>query len=283
MTKFISALIAGFIVTGFAAPSFGADTPEDNYIATRDAAIAELKAADKAGTVDDATRKKEEDVRAALEQQVRAILGPVAIKGMSGAGKLNVETLFDGDIGAGTLDGLRFASDDDKTQVIVTTDGLARRWLIGHSTWWGEQNLNVPKDLAAAVASEPFYTQAMSSDAAVSKYAQIPLAKPVGATLVYALLAARSQDQAPPKADEVFVVVAHGGKVYVASTNASAPIGPMPACEALRRGAVEKPQEEQEKAEAAFLRCFAERAPKDKRFASAIKDAQALVSRLPLR
>ena len=48
---------------------------------------------------------------------------------MSGAGKLNLDTLIEGDQGFGLLDGLVYGAGDAKTRVIVTTDGLLRRWL----------------------------------------------------------------------------------------------------------------------------------------------------------
>ncbi|HWC92086.1 MAG TPA: hypothetical protein VG475_03095, partial [Pseudolabrys sp.] len=66
-------------------PASRAATPEESYIATRDAAIARLKAAvaaEQRGPMDgygDAIVAEEKRAREALEQQMRAIVGPVPL------------------------------------------------------------------------------------------------------------------------------------------------------------------------------------------------------------
>ena len=62
---------------------------------------------------------------------MRAIVGPVEIKGL-GAGKLSLGSLYEGDLGFGSLDGLLFASEDYKTAIVVTTRSLFMRWLRAH-------------------------------------------------------------------------------------------------------------------------------------------------------
>lgn len=274
------AVLAAFCVTAALASHAPAATPEDEYIAARDAAIATEKAAP-AGDIDEATRKREETARADLTGRLKTIIGPVAVKGLDGPARLNIETLFEGDQGFGTLDGLVFGAVDGPVQVIVTTEGLLQRWLVAHQHWWGDKSPSMPQTLAAAAATDAFYTQAISTDAAVTKFVALPIKKPEQATFAFAMLAARSQDSVPGRADEVFVIAAYGGRVYLAYSKASAAIGPIASCERIRRAAQTKSDEEQVKGERDFLRCFAERAPREEAFGAALKDAQDMLGRLP--
>ena len=134
-------------------PLASAASPEAACIIARDAAIAKIKAMDKANTDkantdkakpassngdDSALLAAEEKARKGLEVQMRAILGPVAIKGLEGEGAINLDTLIEGDEDFGLLDGMVYGPIDAKTRVIVTTDGLLRRWLHQHKDWWGK-------------------------------------------------------------------------------------------------------------------------------------------------
>ena len=70
--------------------------------------------------------------------------------------------------------------------------------------------------MGTALRDESFYTQAISTDAAVVKFNELPIAKPASATSAFAMLAGRTQDSTPNAADEVFVAALANGKVYVA-------------------------------------------------------------------
>lgn len=115
-----------------------AATLEDAYIAARDAAIVKIKAAEdakKRGPMDgtgDRILADEAQAQAELEKQMRAIIGPIVIKGMTGEAKLNLDSLSEGDEGFGILDGMVYGGLDAKTRVIVATDSLFRRWLKQH-------------------------------------------------------------------------------------------------------------------------------------------------------
>jgi hypothetical protein len=43
-------------------------------------------------------------------------------------------------------------------------------WLRAHKDWWDKGLKNVPQQIAAALDDESFYTQAMSTDAAVVNF-----------------------------------------------------------------------------------------------------------------
>jgi hypothetical protein len=305
-------LIAAFVSAG-AAPT--ETSPEDRYVALRDAAIETLKSIYGAGNIDDAGTKAENLARADLEAQMRAILGPLSYAGF-GPGKLNLDTLSEGDEGFGMLDGLRFDATvgksgapaggkdaagnyvEPRAHIIVTTQTMLARWLHAHKDWWNKGIKNVPPQIAAALQDETFYTQAITTDAAVVKFNDLPIAKPVSATLAYAMLAGRTQSEIPDAADQVFVSALANGKVYVAYGSIEPKVH-IPACDAIRTDYNKRSEDAydalrqnridektydklgnlRQQGEVAFKRCFTERAPKQSAFGEALKQAQALLDR----
>ena len=182
---------------------------------------------------------------------------------------------------------------DAKTRVIVTTDGLFRHWLQDHKNWADNQ---LPQDPRAAVKAQDFYSQAVLTDAAILHYADIAITAPPRTVFAYAMLAARTQDAVPAKADEIFVALSRGGRVFVANTKEFKAVGPIPACDTIRNDLAKKAADAaksndpaaQDKAEALsarsdaeFLKCFAEKAPQQAGFPAAVTAAQALIDRLP--
>ena len=286
--------MAAFIVTAAAAA-----TPEETYWAARDAAIAKVKAATAAepknptGSDDDKVIALDNRELAGLEKQLRAIVGAVAIKGLDGKSAINLDTLNDGDEDFGLLDGMVYGGLDAKTRVIVTTDGLFRRWLQQHKNWTDN---GLPQDAAAAIKDQDFYSQAVLTDAAIVHYADLPITAPPGAGFAYAMLAARTQSDLPGKADEIFIALSQGGRVFVANTKEFNAVGPIAACEAIRNdlektaadaanandpAAQDKADALSAQSDAEFLKCFAERAPQQAGFAAAVTAAQTLLDRLP--
>lgn len=290
-----------------------AATPEDRYIAARDAAIAKIsKLYD--GKKDDEAAKAEKTADADLLAQMKAILAEPDRKGF-GPAKLNLDAYSQGDEGFGLLDGLRFdaltgengekagANGADgkyvepKAHIIVTTQTLFERWLRGHKDWWGKKIKNVPQQMAAALRDEAFYTQAIPTDAAVVSFNELPIAKPASATSASALLGGRTQDSAPNAADEVFVAAVSSGKVYVAYSSIK-PKVEIPACVAIRtdynkkaekaaddlsfnridKKAYDKLGDFRQQGEDAYKKCFTQRAPQQPSFVEATKQAQALLA-----
>src|SRR5258708_5914371 len=148
---------------------------EQSYLAARDAHIRKLAAADKPGADADQQLKLHEAAVADLEKQLKKLVGPsvLTVPGIASVPKINNDTLSKGDQGFGMLDGLAYVSEDFKTRVIVSTEGLFKAWLRGHRTWWNDND--VPQDTAKALRHTSFYTQAMSQDSAVFNYAELPI------------------------------------------------------------------------------------------------------------
>ena len=286
-------VVLGLALAGLLSWSARAAALEDAYLAARDAAIAQLKSAEQAAKQgpssgnDDKLIAIDDQARLALEQQMRRIIGPVSIKGLADAGKLNLDTLMEGDEGFGALDGLLFASPDNKTSVIVTTDALFQHWLAEHKNWWGKESAPMPQQAAAAVQENAFYTQAVVTDAAIIRFAALPVSKPAGASFAFAMLASRSQDEVPAKADEIFIATARGGRVFIGQTKQFAAVGPIASCDAKRAALVEAARKRNDdqadrlmaQSDADFLSCFAEQAAQQKNYAGAVDAAQSLLNR----
>jgi len=293
MKRFGIALCA-LLLVGTAAAQAQQRSLEDRYIADRDSAIARFTP-EKVEKLGDSASAQADVAFAALEQQMRAVVGPVEIAGLPES-KLNLGSLYTGDMGFGTLDGLLLHSPDYKTSIVVTTRTLFLRWLRAHRNW---QDTPLPQQPERAFRTETFYFQAIDSDAAILKFAEVPLgaaaAKPAQDP-AYAMLAGRTQDQTPYNADEVFVAAIKGGRAFVGF----APVEPafeVPVCRAAREAAEQKAKAASEaayanggpdeaaakrataldqKTDADFRSCFARMASKQAAFADVVKRAQAL-------
>lgn len=293
MKTVISAVACAAIALTIALAEAGAaqPSPEDRYIATRDAAIQKLSPLYDAGALNDAATTAEAAAFADLLAQMNAILKEPARKGF-GPAKLNIDTFYKGDEGFGTLDGLRFDAEfgrngeqagangadgkyvEPKAHIIVTTPTLFERWLLAHKDWWDKGARNVPQRIGSALKDASFYTQAISSDAAVINFASLPMAKPASTTFSYGILAGRTQSDIPDAADQVFVSALAEGKVYVAYGSID-PVVKIPECSAIRADYNKRDLRQQ--GEDAFMRCFTRRAPEQPSFAEATRQAQALL------
>jgi hypothetical protein len=299
-SAFVAALLVWVAVTANAA------TPEQDYLASRDKYIAKFTPlrTDK-GFTDDVSDEHKRAL-ADLEKMLRRVIGPVALKGFSAESSINLDGLVTGDEGFGLLDALVYPASegegDQIARVTVTTNTLLDRWLREHKNWWGPTSNNVPQNVVAALKSEAFYTQAISTDSAVSRYAEIPVTKPGSAKFSYAMLAIRTQTDGPQVPDELIISVAHATRLYIVTAPIAVTIAPIAACEeiwkeyvrkseealeAFRESQVENPDESshfdkiRDQGDAAFHRCYAQRAKDQPFFAALIKEAQALVARLP--
>jgi hypothetical protein len=303
----VASLAAMLLPAGAAAQQ---PTPEDRYIAARDAAIARISAIKDAEKADAAAKKIEPH----LQARMVAILGETKRAGY-GPAVLNADTFSKGDEGFGMLDGLRMDSElgangekagqngtdgnyvEPRSHIIVTTQTLFARWLRGHRDWWDKGLTNVPQQIDAALRFEGLYTQAIPTDSAVISFGPLPIAAPAGTISTYAILGGRTQSEVPDDADEVFVAALADGKVYIAY-GSIAPKIQVKACTAARTAtnkqaaeAYEKLQRKQidkktydkfdglrEQAEDVFKRCFTKAAPEQPAFAEATRQAEALLA-----
>jgi len=247
----IFGLITACLIGTLSSAGAASPSPEDRYVAVRDAEIERVSKLYDGNKFDDAAQKAEDAVRADLLAQMKAIVGDISRKGYIPA-KLNLQSFYKGDEGFGTIDGLRFDSElgdngekagrngangkyvEPRAHIIVTTQSMFERWLRDHKEWWDDNIKNVPQQIGAALKDDSFQTQAFSNGSAVVSFSALPIAKPTSATFAYAMLAARTQSDIPNAADEVYVSALANGKAYLAYRSSRHKVQ-SPACIAIRK------------------------------------------------
>jgi hypothetical protein len=269
-----------------------AQTAEDRYLAARDAAI-ERFTPERIPNIGQADLDAEDKARAELDRLIRDVIGAPSLNGFDPP-QFNLTTLFTGDIDFGRLDGLVLEADGGDTRLVISTPTLLAKWL---QAKWQDPKERVPPE--AAMKSEMFYLRALGSDAAILRYADIP----IGAPNAFAILGARTQDLPPFEAGEVFVSAIRGDRVFVASARFEPPFA-VAACTKSREAAEAKLAELEraeikpgprnaaalerviglrEKIEVDFKNCFAERASKEPGFANAVKRANDVLALMPAK
>src|SRR5581483_1674870 len=214
-----------------------AASPEATYLSARDKYIAQIKRLENAKTSDSALQAAEDKATADLTKRLRDVIGPVSVKGFPAEGKLSLITLFEDDEGFGMLDGLAYGEGEEG--LVVTTRPLLKDWLDGKAKAEDEEG-RLPADAEAAARLESFYTFAISSDAAFSKNADIPVTKPAGADFAVAALGEFQQDIGHENVDQIVATVIKGDRVLVASVQRKAPIAKIPACDSIWADALQK-------------------------------------------
>ncbi|TJV41651.1 MAG: hypothetical protein E5Y02_17285 [Mesorhizobium sp.] len=273
-------------------------SPEDDYIAARDKAIAAIAALNSANAPVEDLDAADAKARTDLEARLSALLGPLAVKDFPATGTINLESLSDADVGYGMLDGLRYTKSDDGPSLLATTRGLLDRWLQARSAET-DPALKLPTDINEALKLDAFYTQAINSDAAFMGTLDFPLKKPDGADIAIARLGGWTQDVGPIYEQQVVVTLVKGNSVMIASAPATPPVPKIAACEALWTAADEAAQKlaaqasgqqdetaydaanaAWEKGDDDYRKCMGEQLPKDAAFPALVGEAQALADQM---
>lgn len=266
-----------------------AATPTEVYLTARDKAIASVAGDGPAFT--QAGEEKENRLLAALEPMIRAVVGPIGLKGFSSRGKANVDTLA-GNADFGKLDGLAATSTDGKARVIVSTVPLLEAW----------EKANFPEGLTPASQPGDFITQAVRNDAHAFVSAVIPVVvHDAGDTASAALFQFAQDDVGSHLPNKVAVTVVRQGRVFVFVQAAS--VAQIPACKAVFDSdskvtavAMKTLQNAKDQDEAVTLRilamgqadsdrfgsCFAKEAASQPWFKKVASQAQALVNIVPV-
>ncbi len=288
-------LVLTLLFTLSASAAYAA-SPEDDYIAARDKAIAEVAAQESANTAIETIDAQNEKDLADLQQRLATILGPLAVKDFPATGTINLESLNASDIGYGMLDGLRYAQSEDGPSIVASTRGLTERWLKSKSDET-EADFKLPASIGEALKLDNFYTQAIGSDAAFSGTLDFQVKKPDGADIVVARLGGWTQDVGPIYDQHVVVAVVKGDRVLIAEAPASPAVPKIAACDSIWAAADAAAQKTEqtnqdsnqddssatdaanavwEKGDADYRTCMAQRLPGDPAFAGLLKQAQGL-------
>lgn len=279
------------------APGGGAGAgPAEDYIAARDKAVAALAKAEKDGASPEKLEKRDAAERATLERTMSGLIGPLTIKGFTAS--FSPATLLDGSIESGGPDGLLFSDADATTYVLVSPEPVFANWLAARAKMEGADPA-LGRGIAAATASEEFYTLAIGAEAAFSRYVDLPVTAPEGET-VRAALGLFSQDLPANALPETVVVTrVANGRVTVGNAAVELGIKSLPVCdkawkaasakaEALRKAAEKSKKEDDPRweqantadvdASNAFRACFAREAQGQPFLAAAVKRAEALLA-----
>jgi hypothetical protein len=278
-----------------------AASPEDDYIAARDAAVARItRLVEVDQAAGDAFSGPHDREKADLVKRLQALVGPVAVKGFAGPASLNVESLVGGDQGSGSLDALSFLSADNRSVLLVTTDALARRWAAANTDAWADELADgAAAGREAVLRSEGYYFRAIgfSSDAALSVVSEMPLVAPPRATSAVALLVARSQDETPTSPSELIVSLDVDGRTMIAEVPLRTAIPAVAECSRIRKAGEAKISAKddayvasgrkdakigaalrslRQQTATAFRTCFAARSAAQKGYLAAAEQARAL-------
>ena len=257
-----------------------------DYLAARDAYLKTFKGS--APGSDDPATAAHDRALGDLEARLRDIVGPTRIGGFPAEGKINLDSLAEGDASFGLLDGLVYAAPDGKTRIVVTTRELLDAWLAGHRHWWSDRN-DMPPGVEPALKSEAFYTQALYTDAYFHEFVDLPVTRPAGATFAFATLVGRAQDFGLETPDEVVLTVLRGGRAYVIVAPAAVEAKTTPQCvqgwkkaeKQAEKADSDKGDQLREAGYRAYRRCFAAQAPRRSYFPALAKQAQTLIDALP--
>jgi hypothetical protein len=285
-----------------------AASPEDDYLAARDRDIAELKTLEAPEDWPKHKVLQEKDTKD-LEQRLKAMIGPFALAGFPMPGRLSAD-LYLGDPSFGQIDGLVYYDGDSAAgrydgvdAVIVTTDGLIDKWLLSHPKRWSK--IEVPHTAAAAVATEAFYTQGMTRQGDVVRFATMPIVAPSSAKFAHAMLATIDAGPDLPSTPEaLYLALEKGGRVFIVTVRPTTAIKNIAACDAalatnehraerndaamgrainnlpLRDRLEKQGQQIRDQGRAAFLACFNDKIKTTPEFEAARKQAAALVEAL---
>src|SRR5690348_10323730 len=177
--------LIGLITLSACAPARAPES-ESEYLTLRNKYVTELSARNEkdSAAVTDADSLALRD----LERHLRPLIGNFTMKGIADTGRINLATLLSGFEESGLPDGLLYGSSSG-TRVFVTTPGLFRAWLESHFA----KDSTVPRDPAAALTREEVYTPIFEEDAAVARYADLPVTTS-GKRVLGAMLIDREQD-----------------------------------------------------------------------------------------
>jgi hypothetical protein len=269
-----------------------AASPEEKYFETRDEFIRQFSTASSPeANSDEKALSKLGEALSKLEKELQPIIGTVDVAHFPKRGKINLETLEEGDGGFGQVDGLRF--DSEHELLFVTTTGLLKAYL--------QQHKDLPTELGKLARTEEFYSSAFYWDEAVTHFAEVPVRTTNDKSFAYAFLGLWAQDIGPFPPKTLFVFFANGNRVFVVSSEVQSKVDQIAECKdewdgfkkksdaafAAYQASELKDQEAsdnmtryEEEGFKAYRSCFEQRAKMEPFFKQLTKQAQTLVDNL---
>jgi len=192
---------------------------EEKYFATRDKLCQKF-----------AEGSSDYDALAVLEEPIRSIIVPTKVDGFRIEGSISLYPRYE-ESPCDHVDGLDFRN-PSQGELFVTTKGLLENYLA--------RNPKLPKDLNKLFKADKFYSSVISSDAALTNYADIPVEKTNGQDFAYAFLGGFAQNIGPLIPDHLIVLVSTKKRIYIMSALANTKVPSIPECKAAWDGFAEK-------------------------------------------
>ena len=193
-------------------------TPEDKYIETRDHYIEYFKKSD--------VKYEENNIEdrrglSALENQLKAIIGPIIVKGFSTQGEFSWVTLMDNYYeGLQPIDGLRFESKGKET-LIVTSKDLLKYYLKLHE---------FPIKFSELSKTGNFFASVLENDAAVNYFSEIPVKSANNQTYASVFLGLSAQDIGDFTPENLYIFVAKGNQILMVVAPTNIKVNQIPQC-----------------------------------------------------
>ncbi len=254
---------------------------EEAYLAARDHYIHKINRMYETGASPEEVDAEYTKARADLEMRLLTLLGDVSVKGFPSAGKINLDSLSEQDMGYGMLDGLVYSEGGmNAPRLVVTTRNLLSKWLAA-STKENDKDFRMPVDLGAALRLDRFCTSAIGYDGTFARSANLVVTAPRGSELVIAVLGGWTQEATPSPADSLILTLIKGERIYIGSLQPKTAVGEIAACEAIWHEAWEKSEKDSfERGRKDYQACYMERAPKEPFYPLLVKEAQGFADRI---
>src|ERR1700677_2787511 len=218
--------LATFFLSLAAIGGAWAADPEAAYLAARDRANAIEQKAQAASVAP--SKAEEARLWAAIEAPLRLLVGSQPPNGFSGPATISPGKLLYGDIGAGALDGFSYRATDGAGSVLVTTEGLLRRWLKRTQTDYSDAKF--PTDPKRALQTDNFYTRAIEIYYPVMIIEPLPIRTPASANDALALWMEVREDKSSQTPTNISVMLQKGERMYIAVVQAKTKIPPDADC-----------------------------------------------------
>jgi hypothetical protein len=170
----------------------------------------------------DKISKQENDSLQQLENKLKDILKECHIANISEEGGINLETLFEGTMGFGNLDGLRVYK--DSMTFFCTSKKLFNLYF--------EKNKLNPFDNLSSNELTGIFQSAFISDAVLTDFTSFKMTAPKG-FIAYGMLGDVAQDVGPILPYSLFVLVFTEGYVYMAEADVKFQIKGIPECKTI--------------------------------------------------
>jgi hypothetical protein len=208
-----------------------------------------------------------------LAVRLRSIVGPFSMRGVTDSGTIDLGTFISGNEDTDLPDGIEY-SGPDRMRIFVTDSAILHAWITQRF------RSGIPTNLARDLPRAEVNTFLFSEDAAVVRYADLPV-KSIRKRVYAAQLIDRAQDYCPDcTPGRVIVTVGVGSRVMIVDAPVLDSV-PVPA--ACKQEAKEywKTHQLGDEGFARLLRCYATSAKSDPRFQRLVARAQSLIDALP--